>query len=86
MFQCSQSPVAGLREATYRIIAAVPELVSSQDPAQVKGALAAALNDADLQVKLTALNASVQYLSDVDADVRNQAADLVPLMVNVSSE
>lgn len=49
----------------------------------MKAALAGALADADLQVKLTALNATVQYLADVNNETRNQAADLVPMMLNV---
>ena len=82
-FEWLGSPNALLRRTCFLVLNGCPQLLTKQDAATLKPAFLAGVQDADIDVRLDALRASVMYLCECKASVRNELSDLLPLILNV---
>lgn len=83
VFSSSKSPIAPLRSSAFRIISHLPEVIQDHDLNMIKASLSTGMSDADVDVKLSAMRATSQYLTVVEPRVRNACLDLLPHMLNI---
>ena len=58
-------------------------MMVKQDQNSVKSIFVAGIQDADVNVQLMALRASIDYMIMAKSSIRNCLADLLPLILNV---
>ncbi|KAI9089986.1 armadillo-type protein [Phlyctochytrium arcticum] len=83
LFECARSPAADHRISAFQIIAQVPGLIADIDVQSMKRSFGAALQDTDSKVRLEALNATIQYMIELEGSGVNQFTDFIPQMLNV---
>ncbi|KAF9289191.1 hypothetical protein BGZ68_009889 [Mortierella alpina] len=71
-----------LRESAFRILTAVPSLISSQPVDTLKTVFEKSLQDENLHVRLATTKAAVAFLLDADHSTRNTLAPLMPPMLD----
>ena len=72
-----------LKKTTFLILKGCPQLLVKQDQNSVKSMFIAGIQDADVNVQLMALRASIDYMIMAKSTVRSGLADLLPLILNV---
>ncbi len=82
-FEWLGSPNPILRRTCFLVFVGCPQLISKQNAATLKPVFLAGIQDSDVDVRIDCLRASVQYLCECKASVRNDLADLLPLILNV---
>lgn len=79
----TQSDISTFRESAYRIFSTSPELLGTEFSAELREIFTKGLQDADLTVKLAAMEAFSIFLIVTTATARARAQELVPLLMNV---
>ncbi|KAJ3273865.1 Importin-5 [Terramyces sp. JEL0728] len=77
------SPNALFRKSAFMIFSGCPKVLIKQDQNSVKSIFMAGVQDADLDVRLAALKATVNYICVSKQAIRNAMADLLPHLLNV---
>jgi hypothetical protein len=80
-FVSSQNHV--FRSSAFNVLIGCPSLLFKQDQNQVKAMFVAGLQDQDIDVRLTALKSTVNYISIAKSTIRTGLQDLIPLILNV---
>lgn len=65
------------------LLTGCPQMMMKQDQNSVKSMFVSGIQDGDVDVRLAALSASVQYLCICKSSTRNELSDLLPLILNV---
>ncbi|KAJ3252863.1 Importin-5 [Boothiomyces macroporosus] len=77
------SPNPLFRKSAFMIFSGCPKVLIKQDQNSVKSIFMAGVQDSDLDVRLAALKATVNYICVSKQAVRNAMADLLPHLLNV---
>jgi len=83
VIECTESKKAEHRESAFKIISNVPTLIADYNIATLKNVFNIALSDASEQVRISALEAVVNFMLEMNQNEVQQMFDLIPFMLNV---
>ncbi|ORX51472.1 ARM repeat-containing protein [Piromyces finnis] len=83
VIECTESKKGEHRESAFKIISNVPSLIADYDIPTLKNVFNIALSDASEQVRISALEAVVNFMLEMNQDEVQQMFDLIPFMLNV---
>jgi hypothetical protein len=83
LFQASQSPDAGLREAAYRIFSTTPGIIERPHEDAVTGVFSKGFKDDNIAVRIAAMEAFASFFRSISKKSQPKFFSLVPDILNV---
>ncbi|KAJ9297737.1 hypothetical protein DTO271G3_3958 [Paecilomyces variotii] len=83
LFQASQSPEAGVREAAFRIFATTPGIIEKQHEETVVGVFAKGLRDDNIAVRIAAVEAFAAFFRSISKKSHSKFFSLIPDILNI---
>ncbi|KAF3892789.1 Importin subunit beta-3 [Trichophyton interdigitale] len=83
LFQASQSPVSGLREAAFRIFAATPTIIEKQHEDMVQGVFLKGFQDDHVSVRISAMEAFASFFRSISKKTQAKFFGVVPELLNI---
>ncbi|RJE26313.1 Importin beta-3 subunit [Aspergillus sclerotialis] len=83
LFQASQSPEAGLREAAFRIFSTTPGIIEKQHEDAVLGVFTKGFKDDNISVRIAAMDAFSSFFRSISKKSQPKFFPLMPDLLNV---